>query len=215
MKVVRFVNELMSSNCYVVSDEESGSCIIIDPASEECGELIEYIERKKLCPLYVFLTHEHTDHTWGCNKLIDTYGVKIVASAKCKEALPHEGRVYFQFYYDDPSYTYAVRAVDLTTEGIGGQLDWAGRKVEFFHTPGHSEGSVCIQMENCLFTGDTLMQCKPFISRKSGAVDLFLKSVETLMNQFSPDTIVYPGHGESFLLKKYDKKWLNSLTSKK
>lgn len=215
MNVVRFVNELMHSNCYVVSDCRSGSCIIIDPATEECSEIIEYIEREKLCPFYVFLTHEHTDHTWGCNKLIETYGTKVVASQKCKEALPYEGQAYFQFYYDDPTYTYAVGKVDLTTEEIGGRLNWAGRKVRFYNTPGHSEGSVCIHMGNCLFSGDTLMQYKPYISRKSGAGELFLKSVEMLINLFPPDMMVYPGHGERFLLKNYEKKWLNFLICKK
>lgn len=102
----------MTSNCYIISQENYNGCIVIDPGTEDCKEIIEYFETRNLEPEYIFLTHEHSDHTWGCNTLIDKYNAKVVTSNECKKALPKESNAYFQFYFDDPNYTYNVKQVD-------------------------------------------------------------------------------------------------------
>ena len=89
IKVERFVNELMSSNCYIVADEASRHCICIDPASEKSLREIEYIENNGLTLDYIILTHEHTDHTWGVNALKDSYpDSKLVCSKQCMKYAP-------------------------------------------------------------------------------------------------------------------------------
>ena len=69
LKIERFINELMSSNCYLVVDEDSRHCLCIDSASEKSLHEIEYIEENRLTLDYILLTHEHVDHTWGANAL--------------------------------------------------------------------------------------------------------------------------------------------------
>ena len=125
LKIERFVNELMSSNCYLVVDEPSRHCICIDPASEKSQREIAYIEGNGLALDYILLTHEHTDHTWGVNALVGRYGAEVVCSEVCKQNLANEFQAYFLLYYDDANYHYTVCKVDKTTEELN-DFDVAG-----------------------------------------------------------------------------------------
>jgi glyoxylase-like metal-dependent hydrolase (beta-lactamase superfamily II) len=203
MHVERFINELMPSNCYLVVDDESKHCICIDPASEKSEREIDFIESKGLTLDYIILTHEHTDHTWGVNALIDRYpSVKVVCSELCKQALDKESKVYFQLIYDNADYAYNVRRVDLTTEELGWHMGWVGYGVHFINTPGHSPGSICIVIDGTIFGGDTLMPFKPVIRKRAGGnKEQFQASVNKILNTFPSDTLVYPGHGELGMIK--------------
>lgn len=195
----------MSSNCYLVVDEASKHCICIDPASERSLREIGYIGSKGLTLDYIILTHEHTDHTWGCNALVDKFGAKVICSEVCKQNLKKEFQAYFLLYYDNPDYQYTVCQVDDTTEELGNKLEWQGHNIEFVNTPGHSMGSVCILIKGILFSGDTIMQAKPYINKRNGSKEKFLESVSNILETFSEDTLIYPGHGEPFLLKDYQR----------
>lgn len=207
LHIERFINELMTSNCYLVVDEASKRCVCIDPASEKSEREITYIEDNGLKLDYILLTHEHTDHTWGVNALLAQYpSAKVICSSLCRDALPKEAKAYFQLYYDDPNYSYNVARVDSTIEELGWQLDWNSNKFIFIPTPGHSPGSVCIAIDNILFGGDTLMPFKPFIKKRNGgSLEQYQESVRTIVNSYPEETLVYPGHGEYGKLKDYKK----------
>lgn len=198
LNIETFKNQLMGSNCYLVWDEVAKRCFIVDPASEKSLNEIDFISKNNLELDYVFLTHEHTDHTWGVNSLIEKYpDAKVVCSSLCKEALPKTAKAYFQLYYDDPSYEYNVKRVDFTTEDAGWHLEWTGHNIVFFDVPGHSPGSVCIAIDGILFGGDTLMPFKPVIKKRTGgSLEVYRKSLILLREKISPNTMVYPGHGE-------------------
>lgn len=205
IRVERFINELMSSNCYLVVDEASKHCICIDPASEKSLREIEYIESNVLTLDYIILTHEHTDHTWGCNALVERYGVKVICSETCKQNLSNEFQACFLLYYDNPDYHYTVCQVDYTTEGLGDELEWHGHKIEFINTPGHSMGSICILINGILFSGDTIIQAKPYINKRNGSEKRFKESIEMVLARFDGEQSIYPGHGDVFKLKEYNR----------
>ena len=202
LHIEHFINQLMSSNCYLVVDEESKHCLCIDPASEKSEKEIAYIEQSGLILDYIFLTHEHTDHTWGVNALTEQYSeVQVICSEVCKENLAKEFQAYFLLYYDDYEYHYTVCKVDETTEELNNRLLWQGHEIKIIPTPGHSLGSICINIEGRLFTGDAIMQSKPYINKRNGSKELFFESVKKIIATFPKETIVYPGHGKTFLLK--------------
>lgn len=204
LHVERFINQLMTSNCYIVVDEESKHCICIDPASEKSLREIEFIEKSGLTLDYIILTHEHTDHTWGVNSLVSRYiFAKVICSEVCRQNLTKEFQAYFLFYYDNLDYHYTVCKVDQTIEEIGWHLDWVEHAIKFVPAPGHSMGSVCIYLNGMLFTGDAVMQTKPYINKRNGSKKLFYESAKKIVEVFSSETIVYPGHGEAFKLKDY------------
>ena len=189
----------MTSNCYIVVDEDTKHCICIDPASEKSEREILYIKENGLILDYIILTHEHTDHTWGVNSLVAAFPVvKVVCSEACKQNLKKEFQAYFLFYYDNPDYHYTVSDVDLTCEDVDWELDWFNNQVRFISTPGHSMGSICIEINGLLFTGDAILQTKPYISKRNGSKELFYDSVRKIKNTFSKETRIYPGHGEIF-----------------
>jgi Zn-dependent hydrolases, including glyoxylases len=202
--IVQFQNELMSSNCFVVYDSETKQSFIVDPASEKSKDVIDFIENKNLSPEFILLTHEHTDHTWGCNALIDRYDkIRIVCSQACKDNLSKEGTAYFQFYFNKTDYIYNIKHIDIVLEDIHYCLQWDKKTIYFYKTPGHSKGSVCFLIDNKLFTGDTIMQYKPFIPKKTGSKEDYKRSVQYILDVFEDkkdNIMVYPGHGKIFLL---------------
>lgn len=193
----------MTSNCFVVWDDESHHCLIIDPASEKAEREIQMIEENHLLLDYILLTHEHTDHTWGVNALVEKYDTCVVCSLKCKTLLPKISSVYFRFYYDDPDYNYEVCKVDYTTEELGNHLSWDGKDIEFIPAPGHSTGSICIRIGNIVFSGDTLMQFKPYVNKKSGSKGMLEQTINELLEMLPSSTMIFPGHGEVFTLSDY------------
>ncbi len=203
LKIERFVNELMTSNCYIVADEASKHCICIDPASEKSLREIGYIETNGLTLDFIILTHEHTDHTWGCNALVERFGAKVICSEVCKQNLEKEFQAYFLLYYDNPDYHYTVCKVDSTTEDLGERLVWEGHTVGFIYTPGHSMGSICILIGGMLFTGDTIMQSKPYINKRNGSKEKYNESVSRILETIHTNTLVYPGHGDNFYLNEF------------
>ena len=204
LKIKRFVNELMTSNCYVVYDEDAKRSLVIDPASEKSLREIQFIEENGLALDYIILTHEHTDHPWGVNSLVEQYQkAKVICSEVCKQNLKKEFQAYFLLYYDDANYHYTVCKVDKTTEELNGALMWQGYEIRFIPTPGHSFGSICILIDGLLFTGDTIMQAKPYVNKRNGSKELFYKSRKKVVEMFKPETKVYPGHGEPFALSEY------------
>ena len=206
LKIKRFVNQLMTSNCYVVVDEESGHCLCIDPASEKSEREIAYIGQNGLTLDYLILTHEHTDHTWGVNALKERFAeAKVICSEVCCENLAKEFQAYFLLYFDNPNYNYTVCQVDETTEAMGGSLLWQGNEIKFVPTPGHSMGSISLDIEGRLFTGDAILQSKPYVNKRNGSKELFFESVKKILETYPLETFVYPGHGEVFQLKDYQR----------
>ena len=203
IQIQRFVNELMTSNCFVVWDDDSRHCVIIDPASEKAEREIQLIEDNKLTLDYILLTHEHTDHTWGVNALVERYNPEVICNTACKDALPKSGDMYFRLYYDDPNYTYTVCKVDHTTEELDNHLVWDGKVIEFIPAPGHSAGSICIRLGDKVFSGDTLMQFKPYVNKKNSSKELLHSTINNLLNILPVFSVVYPGHGDEFLLSDY------------
>lgn len=201
LKVLCFENELMYSNCFVVYDEAIGHCIVIDPGSRDSLREIGFIKSHSLELDYIILTHEHSDHTWGVNSLLDALGGQVIAIEECAKELPKAGDMYFRFYFDDPTYHYEVRQVDIRIKDSERQ-NWHGYQMRFMKTPGHSVGSICFSIENFLFTGDTLMKgVEPvIIKRHGGSKEDYKKSVQFIFKEYSLDTQVFPGHGDCFIL---------------
>ena len=199
-KVQRFVNELMTSNCYVVYDEDTKHCLVIDPGSEKSLREIEFIESNSLVLDYIIITHEHTDHNWGVNALRSRYAdSKLLCSEECSKHVKKANRAYFLLYYDDPDYHYEIAAADFFVRD-GDCLEWTGHHIKFVYTPGHSYGSVCIEIDGMLFTGDTIMPFKPYFNGRDSNQNDWDLSVKKIKDAYSGMTLVYPGHGDALSL---------------
>lgn len=208
LKVERFINELMTSNCYVVYDEDTKRCLVIDPANEKSLREIQFIEEKGLALDYIILTHEHTDHNWGVNSLRDHFSeAKLVCSELCNKYVKKTNRAYFLFYYDDPDYRYEIAPADILIRNQEEAISWIGHDIKFILTPGHSYGSMCIDIDGKLFTGDTIMPFKPYFNGRDSNEDDWKLSIERINAIYPEDSAIYPGHGDCLSIGNWNKNY--------
>ncbi len=204
MEIVRYDNQLAGSNCFMITDWDSKSCIIIDPASEKAEREIAYIGKNGLTLDYIILTHGHADHCWGVNALRKAHpGLKLVYSEACKLTMKREIRLFFQLYSPIHDYQYEMEPAEIQIKENNETLNWHLHLVELILTPGHSPGSMCIYVEGNLFTGDTMMPFPPYFNGRGSSVDDWDRSVKTITERFSPDTKIYPGHGAVITLEEW------------
>lgn len=202
LKVVRFVNSPVPSNTYLVIDEVGGCCIVIDPGSRNPVNVVDYLRQHSLRLDYILLTHEHFDHCWGVNNLLANTNAKLVTTRLCRDWIKKPMNYFNKLYYDSDE-TYSISRVDIVVEDIGMELIWNNVQIVFIGAKGHTDKGMCISINDCLFTGDTMIKdTKPVIKKKYGASVKDLKeTITNLYSTFSPDTIIFAGHGNSFYLK--------------
>ena len=194
----------MSSNCFIVYDDETRRTVVIDPGSEKSYNEIAFINEHNLDLDNIILTHEHTDHNWGVNSLKEKFpNLKIVCSKWCDKLVKKSNRIFFSYYYDNPDYNYAMTSADVLIQSEADTLPWNGCKIYFVMTLGHSKASMCIDINSLLFTGDTIMPFPRYLNKKDGNADDWKKSVEFIINHFSKKTIIYPGHGDVLTLGEW------------
>ena len=175
---------LYQTNCYLIHDEASKACCVIDPGYD-ADAILEECEKLGLSVEAILLTHGHFDHVGAVKDLAAETGCKVYLHT-ADLAMPPMMTAGTLYYTD----TY--------TEGS--QLNLAGLSIGVLHTPGHTPGSVCLVTENTMFSGDTLF------CGSCGRTDLPGGSWKTIresllrLSSIDRDLIVYPGHGESTTL---------------
>lgn len=201
VEINRFVNQLMEANCFVVVDHDSESCLIIDPASENAENEINYIEENHLHLDYVLITHTHADHCWGANSLKRRYPEMKLLYHEDKY-MNREIMLFFRMWHENVNYRY-VLAPSENPISDGYLINWHGHQMKFVLTPGHSEGSICIEIDGVLFTGDTIMPFPPYFNGRGSDKTVWEKSVKKLVSLYKPETKIYPGHGDALTLGEW------------
>lgn len=179
----------LETNCYIVTDENTLDCVIIDPG-DESNTIMDYIESSHLNPKAIFLTHGHFDHTRAADAVSEETGVPIWICSRDFDKDGGSGHYKFcskgdiQFYKDGDSFT------------VGGLT------FHIMETPGHSEGGVTIRCGGALFVGDTLFRdsCGR-TDLPGGDMDVLLRSLYRLYT-LEGDFEVYPGHMEATTLDR-------------
>lgn len=208
IKIQRFENNLLSSICYIVFDDTSKRCFVIDPGSKDSKEEIAFIEREGLELIYIFITHEHTDHCIGVNALKKYCPKsKIVLSEGANNNIIKANRIFFQFYFDSiENLDDFIPSPDIIIYSSDDTIQWDNYTIHFRLTPGHSIGSMCILLDKMLFTGDTILQYPPVFCGIGCNKQDWKKSVQEVLDLYKENFMVYPGHGEPFQLKDYKRK---------
>lgn len=179
------------TNCYIIHDEASAKCCVIDPGYtpeivlDKLGELGLTLEA-------ILLTHGHFDHVGGVKELAAQTDCDVYLCAEDLRMPPvmTAGKLYY-------TKTYAE----------GDRLELAGLEISVLQTPGHTPGSVCLLVENAMFSGDTLFagSCGR-TDLPGGDWDAIGRSLARL-STLETDYWVLPGHGESTTLaqeKRYN-----------
>lgn len=218
--ITGFPAGLLKCNCYVLAPHPGADAVVVDPGQSAMGQLRRILDKHRLTPAAVLLTHGHIDHIWSAQKVSDTFG--------CPAYIHPEDR----FMLTDPIKGFGPRLAQLVMRAMfrepkhvieldrdGDKIDLAGISVTVDHTPGHTRGSVVFKVRPAMmraetaggeaghvfiddaevvFTGDTLF------ARSVGRTDLFGGSGRDLMCSIvdkllvlDDKTVVLPGHGNS------------------
>jgi glyoxylase-like metal-dependent hydrolase (beta-lactamase superfamily II) len=201
--VERIANRPIDSSCYILYTAVSEKCIVVDPGTSDCMELLSFLERLNLTPEFIILTHEHFDHIAGVNKIKDIFGAQIICSANCSARIVNSKK-NMSLFYDQKGFT--TYPADILTEDINFKMDWDGNEILFFETKGHSEACISFSIGNRLFTGDCLIKGEKTVTKlPGGSKEKLLKSLEYYQKNFNPDTtIIYPGHGAEVSMNDVD-----------
>ena len=182
----------VQENCFVVREQDSGSALIVDPG-EEADRLLKAVDELGIEKVEAILvTHTHFDHVGAVAPVARATGAPVYCPELEREVLAN-----IMDYVPWPGFgPFESYEADHTVAG-GETLELAGLKLEVLFTPGHSPGHVtyAIRDERALFSGDVLFQ------GSVGRVDLpggdwptLLSSIQSLVDEFEPETVVYPGH---------------------
>ena len=206
LTIHQIINSPVPSNCFVLYDKAlGGECIIVDPGSKLDKELFAFLEQQGIAPQYIILTHEHFDHCWGVNGLVERYHIPIICSQECIEDIKSYKKNCSVFY--DNAIAFTIESETISIESLRLEIDFQGTTIQFKNTPGHSDASICFYVENFLFTGDTLIKdIKTVTKLCSGSKEKLEDSLSYLESLKGNGFVVYPGHGEVFLLDEYDLK---------
>lgn len=210
MKIYKYINSLVESNGYILCDSREERAIVIDPC--EFSKISQILSEKKLQIEMAILTHEHYDHICGLNELREEYIFEVLASSKCSQGIQdiisNKSRnfgVYLHFlgknYTEFKNTKYVCSKADITFNDKYSFV-WNSHEFNLFETPGHSEGSICIMIDNkYLFTGDSLIYKSDTITRTRGGSDKDFEEITLpFFKKLDKNIKVFPGHGEDFTL---------------
>ncbi len=188
MEIKRLLHGIFDSNCYIIYEDGKG--VVIDP-----GVRIEEIE-KELGKLnieikYIFLTHAHIDHIVSVDKLKEKTKALVAIHELDSKSMQSE-------HYNRSNafgLNYSFKPADILLKG-GDKIKVGNMEFEIIHTPGHTSGGICIKIDNCLFSGDTLFRMSiGRVDLGDGDMSLLMNSINNVLMKLNEEITVYPGHG--------------------
>lgn len=183
------------SNAYIIASDRVA---VVDPGIDPSRVLGE-LRRNNLHLDYVINTHCHFDHAAADKKLVDETTAKVCACEPDATAIEEaDDELVLSSFFGEP---FEAVGVDVRLSE-GSVIDLGGIRLEVFHTPGHSRGSVCLleRSSKILFSGDTLFA--DGVGRtdfKGGSMEELKSSVARISAMASDGLFkfLYPGHGRA------------------
>ncbi len=182
----------LQCNCTVLGDEASGEAMVVDPG-DNIPQILALLAKHHLTLKQIVVTHGHIDHVGGALRLKKATGAPILMN---QNDLPQLDMMEVQAGWIGVA-PPEVAPPDVSAEE-GMAVGIAGHTATILHTPGHTEGSICLHFapDNLLLAGDTLF------AGSIGRTDLpggdgrqILRSIHDRLLVLPEETLVIPGHG--------------------
>lgn len=179
---------MYESVCYLVG--ENGHAFLID-AGVDSKRVVETARELDLKIEKVILTHGHIDHIVELDNILKSTGAKAYIHI-------HDEICLADARYNVSAYTFAAKTMESKCEVLGEASILSLGDIEFkiLHTPGHTPGSICIQVGEVLFSGDTLFNSGyGRVDLPNGSFEDIYRSIVDRLFVLPGNTVVYPGHG--------------------
>lgn len=182
----------LQCNCSILGDEASSEAIVVDPG-DDISRIVKLLEKHRLTVKQIIVTHAHIDHIAGAQRLKQLTGAPVLYN---QNDLPLVKMMDMQAAWLGIP-TPEVAAPDSSLEN-GQKIAIQGIAGSILHTPGHTEGSVCLYLpqQKLLLAGDTLF------AGSVGRTDLpggnsrkLIQSIHESLLTLPDEITVIPGHG--------------------
>ena len=166
------------TNSYILTCPLTGDSVLVD-APGEASEILKALEGTH--PRYILITHNHMDHIGALPELKSRLRIPIGAHRLDAKGLPLRPEILLE---------------------DGEKVSYGKMSLKVLHTPGHTPGSLCFWVGNHLISGDTIFPGGPGKTKSPADLKLIIESITSKIFVLPDDTAIYPGHGDSTLLRK-------------
>jgi len=165
------------TNCYIITCPQTRDSVLVD-APAEAPEILKQLQGTN--PRYILITHNHTDHIGALSELKSKLRIPIGAHRLDAKGL-------------------SLRPDFLLDEGE--EISFGNISLKVLHTPGHTPGSLCFLIGRHLISGDTIFPGSPGKTKSPADLKQIIESITSKIFVLPEDTEIYPGHGDSTLLR--------------
>ncbi len=166
------------TNSYIITCRLTGESVAVD-APAEAGEILKGL--KGTYPRFIVITHTHMDHLGALSELKSKLGIPVAVHPLDARGLPSPPEILL---------------------GDGDTVSFGRIKLKVLHTPGHTPGSLCFLTGKYLISGDTLFPGGPGKTGSPADLRQIIESITGRIFCLPNDTQVYPGHGDSTMVRK-------------
>lgn len=192
----------LSCNCYLVGDPVTRQAMVLDPG-DDGGRILQAIARHKLTVVAIVATHAHFDHVLAAEALRAATGAPFhlhLDDVELLKWLPASVEMFLGIQHPSPPPEVDTKLSD------GDELKLGEHALQVIHTPGHSEGSICLLTgsadDQMLLSGDTLFAMSVGRSDLPGGdQDALFASIRRRLFPLG-EMPVYPGHGPATSLDR-------------
>lgn len=182
----------LQCNCSVIGDERTRDAMVVDPG-DEIERVLEILKQHGLKLKMIVVTHGHIDHIGGAGKLHEATGAPVYMNQHDQMQIKLLPLQAAWIGMRPPGTVKIDHAIDDAEKLNVGELS-----ASVMHTPGHTEGSVCLYFEaqKKLIAGDTLFAGS--IGRTDlpgGNLEKIMRSLHQRVLALPDETVVVPGHG--------------------
>jgi glyoxylase-like metal-dependent hydrolase (beta-lactamase superfamily II) len=182
----------LQCNCSIIGDETTREAMVIDPG-DDIEDILAIVAQHKLTVKQIVITHAHIDHVGGAMKLRARTGAPILLNQNDFALLK-----MLDIQATWLGMTAPEKVAIAASIADGDTLRTGSLTANVLHTPGHTEGSVCLYFpsEKLLLAGDTLFAGG--IGRTDlpgGSYEKIMRSLRDSLLTLPDDTVVIPGHG--------------------
>ncbi len=179
----------IEENCHLIWNENK-HCLVIDPG-DDCSRILKVIEQHHLFVEKIILTHGHYDHVGAVNELKKATGAIVIAHEEEKELILNPDLSLARYISPD----FSVPQVDSYVKD-GDVISAGDLSFTVMHTPGHTQGGMCLYGHGVLFSGDTIFYGT--LGRwdfPTGNLSKLVHSITKRIFILPDDTVIYSGHG--------------------